>query len=203
MLSGQTIAETAVACKLPVEVVRLYESLYFAVLDKLKCPIVIIDKAISPRFWSGYTADDVNIIIKSLAFEKGPVFLDFILPYFTTSWSIPDRLDLLSPADLITLHKMVSIRSLIEARTISPEKALVAYTLLAAGEPGTRWGALAAELQLLITARTNQAVEQERSIVAVTALSPSSIDRLMASYSAASSTPVSCDNHPNPVLLAS
>ena len=83
LLAGQSIADTAVACNLPAEVIRLYESLFFSVMDRLRHRAYLIAEAISPRYWSGYTAADADIVVKSLAFLKGPMFLKYILPYFT------------------------------------------------------------------------------------------------------------------------
>ena len=143
----------------------------------------IFGEAIGPRYWTGYTEDDVDIIIKSLAYLKGPMFLDCILPYFTTPWSIPDRLDLLSVAELAKLQTMVSIRAMVESMTMPPEKALdrVCARLTASGSY-TPWHGLVKELRLLVAARTAEEAEQRRMIKDVTTLSPTSIERLIGSY---------------------
>ena len=85
---------------------------------------------------------------------------------------------------------------------MSPVKALIAYTRQAAGEPCTHSVGLAAELQRLATAAAEREAEQARLITAVTTLSSTSIDRLVESYRATSSTSASCNSTLEPALLA-
>jgi hypothetical protein len=200
LLGGQSIAETAIACSLPVGVVRTYESLFFAVGDKLKHRDYILREAVGPRYSSGYTEDDIDIVLKSLTYLKGPMFLDWILPYYTTPASIPDCLDLLSFAELARLHHRIEIRSLIHFLTLPPEDVLAAYARQAAGEPYTLWERLVAELQLLVAARPAREVEQKQ----IRTLSPQSIDRLMESYHTAPTPRGSCAGilEPEHVLVA-
>ena len=163
-------------------------------MDKLKHPCFIIPEAISPRFWTGFTENDVDILIKSLAYLRGPLFLDYVLPYFTTPWRIPDRLDRLTAPELENLQKLVQIRALVEAMTMSPMRALEEFVRRTVDEPATQWALLATEFQPLIDA----AAEQSRWISAATTLSPPSMARLFASYCAADGA----SNHvPKPFLL--
>ena len=182
LLARQTIEETAAACKLPAEIVRLYESLFFCVLDKLDHPLFIIPEAISPRFWSGFRAEDIDILIKFMAYQKGPIYLDYILPYFTTPSCIPNRLESLSAAQLANLQKRISIRAVIDSLTMSSRQALLAFNRCATTELSTQWHALAQELQVLATAAYDQEIEQRRLITDVSSLLPTSVARLMASY---------------------
>ena len=133
ILSGETAEEISAKCSLPITVCRLYESLFFDVRDKLRHDLYIFAEAIGSRYWSGYTEDDVDIILKSLAYLRGPMFLDHVLPYFTTTWRIPDRLDTLSKTELEQLQYMASMRTLITAMTLPAEKAVAAYDRLLAG----------------------------------------------------------------------
>ena len=188
LLAGQSIAETAVACSLPVGVVRVYESLFFAVHDKLQHRVHILQQAIGPRYWTGYTAADIDILLKSMAYLRGPLFLDYVLPYFTTPWFIPDRLDNLTIAELTMLQKMISIRAMIEARTMSMPDGVQAYVRLAAGEAGTHWAALAQELQAVIDRAASASADQKRLISTVTSLSPASIRGLVDSFHPAPAT---------------
>ena len=198
LLAGQSIAETAMACSLSVGVVRVYESLFFAVRDKLQHRIYILGKAIGPRYWTGSTEDDIDILLKSLAYLRGPLFLDYVLPYFTTPWSIPDRLDALTGPELQKLQTLVQIRSLVGAMSMSPQQALKEYARRTAEEPATQWALLATEFQPLIDA----AAEQIRLISAASSLSPTTINRLLESYRVGISTPGSCNKAPAAVALA-
>lgn len=176
------------ACSLPVDVVRVYESLFFAVRDKLQHRVHILHQAISPHYSTAYTADDIDIVLKSLAYLKGPLFLDYLLPYFTMPWTIPERLDNLTIAELTALQKMISIRAMIEARTMSSRDGLRAGVRMAVGEAGRRWAALAQELQAVIDGASSASAAQKRLISTVTSLSPASIRGLVDSFHPAPAT---------------
>jgi hypothetical protein len=124
----------------------------FAVQGRLQCRAFIFNSAIGPRYLTGYTEDDVDIIIKSLAYLKGPMFLDYLLPFFTTAWHIPDRFDQLTVDQLEQLRYMASIKAMIAAMTMPAEKAAPAYARLLAGLPAVQWESLASELKDLIAA---------------------------------------------------
>jgi hypothetical protein len=150
LLSGEPIADSAAKCNLPIDVVKWYRLLFFEVLGRLQCREFIFNIAIGQRYWNGYTEDDVDIILKSMAFLKGPVFLDYLLPYFTTAWQVPDRLDQLPLEQLERLRYMASIKAMIAAITMPVERAITPHDRLLAREPAVRWQGLAAELQELI-----------------------------------------------------
>ena len=71
LLARQTIEETAAACHLPIAAVRWYASLFFDVQSWLRFPFVIIGDAIGPKYWEGLEENDVDIIVKSLAYFHG------------------------------------------------------------------------------------------------------------------------------------
>jgi hypothetical protein len=197
LLAGQPIAETAAACTLPVEVVRLYESLFFAVRDKLKHPIYILNNAVGPQYFSGYTEDDFDIILKFLAYRKGPLFLDYILPYYTTAWRIPSSLVGLANAELTNLQKMTEIRAMITALVMSPREALTAYPRYLAGEPANQWDGLARELRALIDTPAEHV-----DLAPLTTMAPTVMDRLIDTFVPAPAVTPS-DSTPEPVRLAS
>jgi hypothetical protein len=182
LLAGLTVDETAAACELPVAAVRMYESLFFDVSCKLQHRAYIIHHAIGSRYKTGYSADDIDIVLKAVGYFQGPLFLDYILPYFTSPLAIPARLDVLAPSDLRELHKHVQIRATIEARTMSGPKAIKSYARQIAGEPATLWAALAEELRALAQIADQRIAAQARLVSAVTSLSPTSVERLVDSY---------------------
>lgn len=181
ILSGETAEETSTKCSLSITVCRLYESLFFDVRDKLRHRIYIFTEAIGSRYWSGFAEVDIDIILKSSAFLKGPMFLDYVLPYFTTKWIIPDRLDTLSKTELEQLQYMASTRAMITAMTLPAQKAVAAYDRLLAGEPATQWERLASELETLIAS--------ERSMHPIsTSLSTTSTMRLLDTFALGQAT---------------
>src|ERR1019366_6801655 len=86
------------------------------------------------------------------------------------------------------LQKMISIRAMIEARTMSVPDGLQAYVRLADGEAGTRWAALAQELQAVIDGASSASADQKRLISTLTSLSPASIRGLVDSFHPAPAT---------------
>ena len=182
LLARQSIEDTATACKLPVETVRLYASLFFDVEDKLDASHYIIQEAIGSAYYVGVTADDVDVIIKGCAYRHGPMMLDCMLPYFTTPWKVPDRIDTLTTAELEQLTNRVTTQVGIVAMTMDTHHAHMAFLRDHAGLPGDVWMRLADDLQSLLDTAKEKDAAQSRTIEAVATLSPASLDRIVDSY---------------------
>lgn len=178
LLSGEPIADTALKCGLVLEVVRLYEALFFCVRDRLQNRIYIINYAIGPRYLTGYLESDVDIILKSLAYLKGPLFLEYLLPYFTTPWQIPDRLDGLTVGQLRDLHYRLSIKAMIAALTIPKNIDAAANDHASKIKAAMRWDGLASEVRQLIASLPAKSAATPTQ----TALSPASARRLIDSF---------------------
>jgi len=74
------------------------------------------------KIWHGMTEDDVDVILKRMAFLKGPIMLDILLRHYTSGWKVPTTLEESSREQLKELSLMLSIRTLILAWTLPFKK---------------------------------------------------------------------------------
>jgi hypothetical protein len=151
LLTGEPVADSAAKCHLPIEVVKWYALLFFSVSDKLRYRQYIISQAIGPRYFTGYAEDDVDILLKSLAYLQGPVFLDYILPYFMSTWHIPDRLDTLTLSELEQLKYFASVKATITALTVPKVATPRPAEMGSAIKTAAQWRGLADEVAEAIT----------------------------------------------------
>jgi hypothetical protein len=160
LLTGEAMTDTAEKCNLSFDAVRWYALLFCDVADKLQHRHYIVSQAISPRYWSGYTEDDVDILLKSLAYLKGPVFLDYLLPYFMSPCHIPDRLDTFSLPDLERVKYFASAKAMITALTLPKVNTLPPGVKGSPFKPAIVWRALGDELALAIAEEAHAAARQ-------------------------------------------
>jgi hypothetical protein len=78
LLAGQSIAEVADRCGLDPETVEAYEALFFDVADHLGRESYILHQAIGPRLQDP-APEDLDVIVKALAYVGGPFVLDAVL----------------------------------------------------------------------------------------------------------------------------
>ena len=143
LLAGQSFEETAAACGLTADAVRAYEALHFWVRHRLHARGWIISWAIGPKCWDGLTERDVDVILKRVAFHGGPVLLEQTLKYYTSGWSVPRTLAVLTRAEVGELQERLHTRAFILAWTLPVEKCERALVL---GELANELDALAASL---------------------------------------------------------
>lgn len=119
ILARQSLEEVAAACGIAVETVQLYERLFFAVIGKLDAWVHIVCNAFGGglKYWE-QSEDDIDVILKTVGFLRGPHMLDAMLRYYTTSWAVPETLEGLSRDQLQELHCMVSMRATVLASVL-------------------------------------------------------------------------------------
>jgi hypothetical protein len=151
LLTGEPVSDSAAKCNLPIDVVKWYALLFFAVSDKLRYRQYIISQAVGPRYFTGYTEDDVDILLKSLAYLRGPVFLDYILSFFTTQYRVPDRLDNLTLSELEQLGYFAAMKAMITALTVPKVATLRPGEMGSAIKTAAQWRGLADEVAKAIS----------------------------------------------------
>jgi hypothetical protein len=144
LLAGQSIEETAMACNLPLETVRLYEALFFAVVG-INRRHTLMTLAIGEKCWHGLLEEDVDVILKRFGLECGLTMLEEAIRYYASPWRIPERLGTLTKTELVELKTMISVKALIQAWVLPFEKFHRVLKLQA----------LRQELQVLIDASPN------------------------------------------------
>jgi hypothetical protein len=118
LLAGQTFEEAAAACGLSRAAVEAYHELFFSVRDKLQAEVYILGEAIGEKLWFGLTEEDVDVVLKHLAYLKGPIFLEAVLPYFRGEWSIPERLEGAGREQLERLACALQTKALFQVRVL-------------------------------------------------------------------------------------
>lgn len=118
LLAGQTVEETARACQLPVEMVHLYERLFFAVVGKRENWIYLMIEAIGKKCWFGLSEEDSDVIMKKLALVKGPYMVDLLARYYTTEWVVPEKLESLTREQLEELAFLVGTKAMIQSMVV-------------------------------------------------------------------------------------
>jgi hypothetical protein len=81
ILARQTDEEIGSRLGVPTPVIEAYESLFFAVRDKLQASDWIMCDAIGPRIYEGLGEGDLDLIWKLWAYRGGPLVLDALIAY--------------------------------------------------------------------------------------------------------------------------
>ncbi len=79
LLAGQSDAEIGACCRLPVDVVRVFESLFFHVRDHLHSRDWILLQAITWGPWTEFHAHQLSSLWATFAYFGGPAVLDVII----------------------------------------------------------------------------------------------------------------------------
>ena len=81
LLTGQTSGEIAGKLGLPAAVVDWYEQVFYTVRDRLSASDWVVLEAIGKKVVHGCTKEDLDIILKLLAYFGGPLVLEACLPH--------------------------------------------------------------------------------------------------------------------------
>jgi hypothetical protein len=130
LLAGQTLEEVAAACGLNRAAVEAYHELFFSVRGKLEAEVYILGEAIGEKLWFGLTKEDVDVVLKHVAYLKGPIFLEAVLPYFRGEWSVPERLEGAGRGQLERLAHALLAQALFQARVLPFPQCLRTWRLL-------------------------------------------------------------------------
>ena len=119
LLARQTVDEVAVATGLPNEAVTAYEAIFFQVLGRLDAPLFIIPQAIGMSLTGeGLRETDTDILLRLLAYQAGPPYLERVLRYFRVGIRIPQPFDHATRAELEELAAMLGVRAVILAKVL-------------------------------------------------------------------------------------
>jgi hypothetical protein len=113
LLAGLTVAETAAACNVRVEILQWYEALFFRVVGLRQHRNYILCEAFPNAFWANYTEDDVDVHLKRAGFLKGPLLVDLVERYYRYDWSVITNVANLSRAEIDELSQMIMTEALI------------------------------------------------------------------------------------------
>lgn len=118
LLAGSGVEDVAAACKHPLEMIEVYERLFFSVVGKRDQWLYLMVHAIGPKCFYGVTEDDVDVILKKMGLLKGPLMVDLLVRYFTSSGNVPAKLEGLSRVQLEELASLVGAKALVLSMTV-------------------------------------------------------------------------------------
>jgi hypothetical protein len=122
LLSPRPLAEAARACEISVKAVEAYEQLFFKVRDKIAHPFLVHSVAFDDKFWNGMRASDTDLLLKRAGLMGGGAMLELMIRYCSSGWRVPGRSKCVSRAKLIEFHDLLSLRALVLAWLLPPEK---------------------------------------------------------------------------------
>jgi hypothetical protein len=114
LLAGEGDGAVAAACGLGAECVRWYHDLFFEVRPHLDAQVYITTVVLGPRLHSGLRADDAELLLKLLAYQRGPLVIGPLLRLLSgPPPAAPQRLDRLGDGALEELGGLLRLRLLV------------------------------------------------------------------------------------------
>lgn len=123
LLTNEATREVARKCAFTEDVVEAYSDLYYDVRNRLHARDWLITLAIGRGTHSGLTGAGLDVLVKLYAFHGGPLVLDAVVAYFKDPVIVVPPLDGLKAAGLTDLHRRLSIRASVLARTLPTDPA--------------------------------------------------------------------------------
>lgn len=131
LLAGQSFEAISALCGIPIRVIEAYEALFFSVVRRLKAFLFILPRAVGvPLTWEGLREDQADVWLKLFAYQKGPLFVDVMLRYYTHGIPVPGSLEGATREQVEELALMLSVRAAILARVLPLQKCGRAHMLL-------------------------------------------------------------------------
>jgi hypothetical protein len=95
IVGDQPASEIAARSGVSVKVIEAYESLFYAVRDRLRCIDWVATFVFGPRLYRGFREDDVELVWKLFAYNHGYNFLELVLStvYGVRSGAVIDDAD--------------------------------------------------------------------------------------------------------------
>jgi hypothetical protein len=111
----ETIAEK---CGSHPRVIETFHTTFFHVRDRLHVEGYVLFQVIGPKAHSGLTEADVDVLLKMYAYSGGPAALDAVLDCIKGPPKVPERPELLGPAELRSLRDRLLVRAWITLDTL-------------------------------------------------------------------------------------
>jgi hypothetical protein len=118
LLTEQPFEVIASKCGSSPRVIETYHDTFFHVRDRLHVEGYIVFQVIGPKAHSGLTEADVDVILKMYAYSGGPAALDAVIDCIKDPPEVPERPELLGPAELRSLRDRLLVRAWITLDTL-------------------------------------------------------------------------------------
>jgi hypothetical protein len=152
LLAGEDIVLIAAKCGLPLEVIRSYHDLFFAINERLQARDYLYHTVIGPKAREGLSESDREVLLKLFALSGGPLAVDALIDYFQAPPPAAPQLDGLDEAALHNLQKKLRIQGAIQARVLaasetSADQVLWLTNLLASSNNDPAWPGLGVKVR--------------------------------------------------------
>jgi hypothetical protein len=118
LLTEEPFATIASKCGSHPRVIETFHSTFFHVRDRLHVEGYILFRVIGPKAHSGLTEADVDVILMTNAYFGGPAALDAVIDCIKDPPKVPERPELLGPAELRSLRDRLLVRAWIALDTL-------------------------------------------------------------------------------------
>jgi hypothetical protein len=118
MLTEEPFEVIAEKCGSDPRVIETFHETFFHVRDRLHVEGYVLFQVIGPKAHSGLSEADIDVILKIYAYYGGPAALDAVLDCIKDPPKVPERPELLGPAELRSLRDRLLVRAWITLDTL-------------------------------------------------------------------------------------